>query len=196
MKNLLSSISLLFFLCLSLAACGPGNTVKLLPPPPIAASSLPPPSAPSVSVVAFKDSRPDPYVIGQRRDGSAFTTTGDTANWIGRALADELARKGFRVTFSTDARQARNSGPNYLVTGEVNEVWLKEVSATELSAQMRVTCTLANKAAQIWTEPCNSSQSRTFLPGASNADELLLDTLNDLIKPIADKILQTAQDKK
>lgn len=187
--------ALFFFTLYALTACGPGNTVKLLPPPPIAASSLPPPSAPSVSVVNFKDMRQDPSVIGARRDGSAFTTTGDVATWIARALADELARKGFRVTFSTDARQARISSPTYLVTGEVNEVWLKEVSSTEMTAQMRVSCTLANKAGKIWTESCNSSQSITSLPSGDNADKLLLDTLSDLIKPIAEKIVQTATQK-
>lgn len=192
MKKLSAFITLACLFCLSLLGCGPGNSVKLLPPPPIAASSLPPPSAPSVSVVAFTDARKDPTVVGQRRDGSAFTTSGDVANWIARALADDLARKGFRVTFSTDARQARNSGPTYLVTGVVNEVWLKEISATEMSAQMRVSCTLANKAGKIWTESCNSSQSRTSLPAGDNADQLLLDTLADLIKPITDKIVQTA----
>lgn len=196
MKNLSRLLPLLFALCFSLAACGPGNSVKLLPPPPIAASSLPPPSAPSVSVVNFTESRQEPSVVGQRRDGSAFTTTGDVATWIARAVADELARKGFRVTFSTDARQARNSSPTYLLTGVVNEVWLKEVSATEMSAQMRVTCTLANKAGKLWTESCTSSQSRTSLPSGSNADQLLLDTLSDLLKPITEKIVQTANNRK
>ena len=176
-------LALLFMLGIALTACGPGNNVKLLPPPPIAASSLPPPNAPSVSVVAFKDSRSNPAVVGVRRDGSDFTTTGDVATWISRALADDLARKGFRVTYATDALEARNSSPTYLVTGTVDEVWLKENSAMDISAQMRMTVTLANRAGKIWTESCG------------NADNLLLSTLNDLIAPVANKIVDTANSK-
>lgn len=195
MKKLLGIFSLLCMFAI-LSACGPGNTVTLLPPPPIAASSLPPPNAPSISVVSFKDERSDPTVIGKRRDGSAFTTTGDVAVWISRALADELARNGFRVSFATDVKQARNSSPTYLVTGIVNEVWLRELSAAAMSAQMRVSCTLANRAGKIWTESTNSSQSRTSLPAGDNADQLLLDTMQDLVKPIAAKIMQSAENKK
>ncbi|MDE7370661.1 MAG: hypothetical protein K2N07_02755 [Desulfovibrio sp.] len=40
---------------LLLSACGPSNTVRLLPPPPLDASVLPAPNAPSVSVVNFED---------------------------------------------------------------------------------------------------------------------------------------------
>lgn len=187
--------SLLLLLVITLTACGPGNTVRLLPPPPIAASSLPPPNAPSVSVVSFKETRSNPSVVGVRRDGSDFTTTGDVAVWISRALADDLARKGFRVTYATDAREARNSSPTYLVTGTVDEVWLKENSAMDLSSQMRITVTLANRAGKIWTESCNTSQTKTGLPGSGNADNLLLSTLNDLITPVANKIVNTANSK-
>lgn len=185
-------ITLLLLIC-TLAACGPGNSVRLLPPPPLAASSLPPPNAPSVSVVNFSDDRPDQYAIGTRRDGSAFTTGGDVAQWIGRSLADELARRGFRVTFAMDANQARNSNPDYLVTGKVDQVWIRESSALEMSAQMRVNCTLASRKGKLWTETCNSSQSRGTLPSSSAADKLLLDTLDDLLRPIAQKILQTVE---
>lgn len=186
-------------LCLAflfLCACGPGNSVRLLPPPPIAASSLPAPTAPSVSVVNFKDERIDPIAIGQRRDGSAFTTTGDVSSWVSRALADELARKGLRVTFAMTASQARSSNPDYLVTGSVNEVWLKENSAMDMSAQMRIICALASRQGKLWSETCNSSQNRASLPSGSSAENLLLDTLRDLIKPVADKILQTVEAKK
>lgn len=180
----------------SLAACGPGNMVRLLPPPPLQASSLPPPTAPSVSVVNFKDDRLDSSAIGVRRDGSAFTTTGDVAIWVSRALADELARKGFRVTFAMTAAQARSSSPDYLVTGTVNEIWLKENSALEMTAQMQVNCTLANRKGKLWNESCNSSQTRSGFPSGSAADNLLLDSLEDMLKPIANKILKTAESSK
>ena len=179
-----------------LSACGPSNTVRLLPPPPLDASVLPAPNAPSVSVVNFEDKRVDTSSVGVRRDGSAFTTSGDVAEWISRALADELARSGFQVTFAANVNQARSGNPDYLVTGQVDEVWLKENSSLEITSQMRVKCALANRKGRLWSESCNASQSRSGLPSGSTADNLLLDTLRDLVKPMAQKIVQTIDAKK
>lgn len=183
-------------LALSLAACGPGNSVRLLPPAPIQAAALPAPNAPSVSVVSFTDKRPDMYSIGIRRDGSSFTTQGDVAQWISRALADQLARDGLRVTFATNTSEARGGNPDYLVTGRIDEVWLKESSAMELSAQMRLNCTLANRKGKLWNETSNTSQTRASLPSGAAADNLLAETLRELIKPLANKILNTVETKK
>lgn len=180
----------------ALSACGPSNTVKLLPPPPIEASSLPAPNAPSICVVNFEDKRLDPGVIGERRDGSSFNTSGDVPLWISRALADDLARKGFRVTFAMSTSQARSSNPDYLLTGIIQEVWLKEASATEISAQLRMDCTLANRKGKLWTESCNTSQNKTSLPTGSFADNLLLDTMRDLVGPVAQKVTQSIEGKK
>lgn len=181
---------------LLLAACGPGNTVRLLPPPAIEASALPQPNAPSISVVAFADKRSEPEIVGKRRDGSAFTTNNDVAQWISRALADELARKGMRVTYALDTAQARSGNPDYLVTGQVEQVWLTEASAVELTAQMRVLCSLANRKGKIWSETTSSSQTQGGLMASGSADNLLQQTMRNLVQPIAAKIISTIEKSK
>lgn len=179
-----------------LTACGPSNNVRLLTPPPLDATILPAPNAPSVSVVSFEDKRVDTSSIGVRRDGSAFTTNGDVAQWISHVLADELARNGFRVSFAANVNQARSANPDYLVTGQVDEVWLKANSSVEMSSQMRVKLSLANRKGRLWSESCNASQNRSGLPSGATADNLLLDTLRDLVKPMAQKIVQTIDARK
>lgn len=191
MKSVL--LPVLALMACILCACGPGNTVRLLPAPALQASSLPAPNAPSISVVAFADRQADPEIVGKRRDGSAFTTSADVAQWISRALADELARKGMRVTFAMDTAQARSGNPDYLVTGTVEQVWLTEVSAVELTAQMRVQCTFANRKGRLWQETTNSSQTYGGLLTGSAANNLLLDTLRDLVRPVAEKIITTVE---
>ena len=61
---------------------------------------------------------------------------------------------------------------------------------------MRVKCALANRKGRLWSESTNASQSRSGLPSGSTADNLLLDTLRDLVKPMAQKIVQTIDAKK
>ncbi|MDR2745179.1 MAG: hypothetical protein LBB66_08335 [Desulfovibrio sp.] len=187
-------LSLLFVLFL--AACGPSNNVRLLPQPPLDAAVLPAPNAPSISVVTFTDNRPDRTSLGVRRDNSAFVTSDNIADWVSRALADELGRNGMQVSYAATFKQARNGNPDYMVTGELNALWLKEVSATELSTELRVTYFLANRQKRILKDSFNSAQSRTGLPTSSAAENLLLDTLRDLVKPVARKIVQSVEGKK
>lgn len=181
---------------LLLTACGPSNNVRLLPPPPLDASVLPAPNAPRVSVVAFADKRADQTTLGVRRDKSAFVTGDDVAQWVSRALADELARNGLQVTYASTVAQARSGNPDYLVTGELDEAWLREPSTTELSTGLRVNYVLANRQGRILRESLNSGQSRTGLPSGSAAENLMLDTLRDLIKPMARKIVQAIEARK
>ncbi len=180
---------------LLLAACGPSNNLRLLPPP-LDASVLPAPNAPRVSVVTFADQRQDQSALGVRRDKSAFVTGDDVPQWISRALADELARNGMQVTFALNVNQARSGNPDYLVTGQVDEVWLREASATDISSTLRVSYVLANRQGRLLRESLNASQSRSGLPSGAAADNLMLETLRDLVKPMAQKIVQAVQAQK
>ncbi len=187
-------------LCISLlallAACGPSNNVRLLPPPPLDASVLPAPNAPRVTVVTFEDKRMDQTVIGTRRDNSAFVTTDNVAQWISKALADELARNGMQVSYSLSVNEARKGNPDFLVTGQIDEANIRETSTTDMSTSLRANYVLANRQARILRESLNASQSRTGLPSGSAADNLMLETLRDLVKPMAQKIVQTIEAKK
>ena len=190
------NVLFLVLLAFLATACGPANSVRLLPPPFQEGAVLPGPKAPRVTVVAFYDKRQDMTVIGSRRDNTAFVTNDSVTQWISKALADELARNGLQVSYSDSVNQARAGNPDYLVTGDVDQVWLREKSATDLSTQMRVNYSVANRQSRIYKETLNASQSRTVMPTGSAADNIMLDTLRELIKPMAQKIVQAIEAKK
>ena len=190
------NVLFLVLLAFLATACGPANSVRLLPPPFQEGAVLPGPKAPRVTVVAFDDKRQDMTVIGSRRDNTAFVTNDSVTQWISKALADELARNGLQVSYSDSVNQARAGNPDYLVTGDVDQVWLREKSATDLSTQMRVNYSVANRQNRIYKETLNASQSRTVMPTGSAADTIMLDTLRELIKPMAQKIVQAIEAKK
>ena len=190
------NVLFLVLLAFLATACGPANSVRLLPPPFQEGAVLPGPKAPRVTVVAFDDKRQDMTVIGSRRDNTAFVTNDSVTQWISKALADELARNGLQVSYSDSLSQARAGNPDYLVTGDVDQVWLREKSATDLSTQMRVNYSVANRQNRIYKETLNASQSRTVMPTGSAADTIMLDTLRELIKPMAQKIVQAIEAKK
>lgn len=101
-----------------------------------------------------------------------------------------------QVTFALNVGQARSGNPDYLVTGQVDEAWLRETSATDLATSLRVNYVLANRQGRLLRESLSSSQSRTGLPSGAAAENLMLETLRDLVKPMAQKIVQTIQAKK
>lgn len=178
-----------------LAACGPSNTVRLLPLPQPAVSTLPAPNAPRVSVVRFEDKRLD-LILGIRRDGTSFSASEDVAQWFSRALADELTRAGFQVSYALNPGMARSGRPDYIVTGEVRQVQVKEVSATEYSSAMEAQFRLAGIKGEIAGESLTASLNRTAIPGAGIADDLLQQTLQEVVQPMARKIARHVEAKK
>ena len=191
MKTLirLSALSgLLLALALTLAACGPSSTVRLLYRP-ADASLIPSPTAPAISVVQFKDARSNSYV-GVRKDNSPFIPNGQVPEWVSRSLADELNRQGLRVTYATSLELARAAQPEYILTGELQELWIRESSSTDIAANIKALISVTSHRGKLFNEHMTSSQSRQGLPSSSNAEELLFNTVQELVQAAALKTQQ------
>ncbi len=182
--------ALIVFTC---AACTPNSTVPLLYPQKDS-SILPITGAPSVAVVQFKDNRSTDD-LGVRLDNTSFDSTTPVTEWISRSLADALSREGLQVSYAVSTEQARNAGPTYIVTGEVNETWLDEQSHTTMVANIQIDVVLSNKKGRVLKEGFSASQSLSGLPSTSSAQTLLLDTVQKLVKPAATKLAQSILQK-
>lgn len=170
-----------------LTACGPSNTVRLLPLKP-ASSVLPAPTAPTISIVNFTDKRADPSSLGQRRDKSYFSTMDNATTWLGHSIADELSAKGYQVTYAGSAAEAAKGNPDYLLTGSLEELRVTEKSATSFETSMRVKYRLANHHKTLVTETLMAEQNKTSLPSSNAVEGLLKDTLRDIVGPMTDKV--------
>ena len=191
-------IRLLCLLALSsllLAACGPGNTVRLQDPA-TAKGVMPAPNSPTVAIVAFDDKRDDTSIIGERRDNSAFTTTDNVSRWVSMALAEELRAIGYQVSYALSFDQARHAVPDYMIQGSVLKVWLKEDSATSLNTDLKAKFSLANKQKVVVRETVTASQQHTGLPSNSAAENLLCNTVQDLVRTMVEKIRGSIRTKK
>ena len=180
--------ALLLTAMFALCACGPGSTVRLLYRP-ADAPQIPPPTAPSISVVQLKDARSNSY-IGVRRDNSPFIPNGAVPEWVSKSLADELTRLGLRVTYAQNLETARVSQPQYILTGELQEVWIRENSRTEITATVKALISVAGHKGKLLNEGMTSSQSKQGLPGSEAAEELLFNTVQELVHSAANKTQQ------
>ena len=161
-----------------LTACGPSNTIHLQPYK-AASSVLPGPTAPTISVVKFQDQRPDPSSLGKRRDGSYFTTMDSASEWFSRSIVDAFSARGYQVSYAQSTAEAIKGKPAYLLTGTLNELKINEKSATSFDTSITAKYTLADR---------NASQTKTGLPGNSTVENLLRDTLTDVVNPMAEKV--------
>lgn len=174
-------------LVMSLAmACGPANTVRLLYSP-ADQTNLPRPGAPRVAVVMLTDKRTTPN-LGIKSDGSAFVSNTSVADWVSRSVGEELTKLGPQVSYSTSMAAATAAKPDYIISGTINEVWLKENNPTSLEAIIRISISLANNKGVIYSENLRSAQQKQGLPRSTAADSLLADTLRETLAPAMAKL--------
>ena len=172
----------------ALSACGSSSTIRLLYRP-ADAPSIPAPTAPSLSVVQLKDARNNSY-IGVRHDNSPFIPNGTVPEWVTRSLAEAFTRQGLRVTHAENLETARSSQPQYILTGELQEVWVRESSRTDITASVKVFISVTGHKGKLINESVMSSLSRQGLLGSAAAEELLYNTLQELVQSVAHKTQQ------
>ena len=178
---------LLAALCV-LSACGPGSTVRLLHRP-ADALQIPAATAPSLAVVQLKDVRSNSY-IGVRRDNSPFIPNGAVSDWMTRSLADAFTRQGLRVTYAQSLEAARASQPNYILTGELQEMWIRENSGTDISASVKAFIAVTGHKGRLINESVMAALSKQGLLGSAAAEELLYNTVQELVQSVAHKTQQ------
>ena len=177
-------LAVLFTLC----ACGPNSTVRLLYRP-ADAPQIPASTAPSIAVVQLKDARSNSY-IGVRRDNTPFIPNGTVPDWVTKSLADELTRQGLRVTYAQTLETARVAQPQYILTGELQEVWIRENSSTDISANIKAFISVTGHRGKLFSEGVTASLSKQGLPGSAVAEELLFNTAQELVQSVANKTQQ------
>ena len=181
-------LAMLIAVLFTLGACAPSSTVRLLYRP-ADAPQIPAPTAPSISVVQFKDTRSNSY-IGVRSDNTPFIPNGTVPDWVTQSLADALTRQGLRVTYAQNLETARASQPQYILTGEPQEVWIRENSRTDISASVKAFISVIGHKGKLISEGMTSSLSKQGLPGSAAAEELLYNTLQELVQSVANKTQQ------
>ncbi|HJA08616.1 MAG TPA: hypothetical protein H9962_05440 [Candidatus Mailhella merdigallinarum] len=184
--RLFSGLCAALLCALTLAGCAPKDTVRLLYTP-VTPSVLPAPTAPRVAVVLFEDKR-GKQEIGTRSKGGVFSAATSVPEWISRSLADEISRMGPQVSYAPSIQLAQSARPDYIVTGTVEEVWVKESNPTTYAATVRISFNVANRQGSVYSQNLSSSQEKTGLPSSGMVEDLLTGTLREVLGVAASKI--------
>lgn len=172
--------------CLSLIiACSGNKNLRLIYP--ATEQIIPDAGASYIVVVKFEDLR-NKAEVGERKDGSKIYTDGNVSDWVSRAIADELVKKGHQVGYAVSREKAEAAKPQYILTGSVNQVWLKEVSNLECNSHMAIRVTLLKDGKNKLTENFESYVERKDLPFANVDSKTMTDNLQAIAKNAAQKI--------
>ena len=176
----------------TLTGCGPKDTVHLQysSATPVV---MPSPTAPRMAVVLFEDKRPMRDSVGLKRDGSKFTPDSLVTEWVSRGLADELSRMGPQISYTPTIQLAQPANPDFIVTGSVDEVWIREVGVTTFNATIKVTVNLANRNGNIMSQTLASTQERRGVPTSGSVENLMMDTLREVMGVAASKISEASR---
>lgn len=184
-------VLLLGLLLVGVGGCMPKDTVRLMYAS-AEPTALPAPTAPHVAVVLLEDKRGQ-EPIGVRSNGDAFLPGSPVAEWVSRSLADELSRKGPQVSYAPTIQLAQSAQPNYIITGTVDEVWVKEINAATYSAVVRIKLTMANRQGVVFAEGLSATQEKSGIPSSALAENVLTETLRDVLKAAAAKLAVVAR---
>ncbi len=181
---------LLCAVCLSGCA---GNIVTLSYPPAQPGAALPPAGNRAVCVVDFANNRTTSD-IGRRQNGDALLARTPVERWLALGVAQELRNAGYRVDTAETMAEAVARQPEYIVTGEVEEVWLAESSLTRYTGTIRASISLLDgNGGYITRNAYNSTYSKTVLPVYGVPQTLLDDALAEMLQPAVRLLVKTMQ---
>lgn len=147
--------------------------------------SHPPPDAMSVYIVDFENKR-EKSAIGERQRGDQILPRTLVERWIALGVKEELSRAGYQAVVVETLSEALTHVPDYIITGEAEDVWLSEHSFARYIGSVRASISLLDgKGRHITTNSYSSVFSRTVLPVYGVPQSLLDEALFEMLQPAA-----------
>jgi hypothetical protein len=151
---------------------------------PSAGEQIPAPTKKSrVCVVDFENLR-DKNAIGVRLNGETLLPRTLVERWLALGIAEELGRAGYAVSLAETTADALAEHPDYIVTGEAEEVWIAETSLTRFTGSIRARITLSQgNGLNTTSNSYNSVYSKAVLPVYGVPQTLLGEALSEMLRP-------------
>lgn len=185
MRSLLH-IALCLLALVAAVGCSTSNSVRLAYAPVKEGADA---CTKSITVQRFEDAR-ESDALGPKADGTKFYPSSSVADWVSKALYDELEQAGCMMAYhEAEYRPVTD----YTVTGTITKVHLAEVSATQYEVELAMDVVMARNDEAVYRESVVSQISKRVVPGKKNPGEILSEGLQELLRPVTAKILARMQ---
>ena len=143
----------------------------------------------SVAVVAFKDQRSS-IAIGEKKDGQNIYGKPLAAEWISRALLEELKMAGCQAEYHD---KGSDFNTDYIVTGEVKEAYFKQESISGFVADMKLRIVVNKSGKKIVGKEFTSSIRKKTLPSSGAYNEVLSELLQGMMREVVPDIREVME---
>ena len=171
---------------LGLISCAAKTTVDLRYQP---AGINMAPCSKSISVVELEDAR-DRTAVGETNEGKLFFGKTSVAEWISRALYDELAKSGCRVEYHEKEYAFET---DYTLIGEIKEVFVKQESLKDYGASMRLRIEVKADGKKVFGKNFSSTYSKTTVPSPGVNSKVLTALLQGMMRELVPEIRDNLQ---
>ncbi len=148
-----------------------------------------PPCKSSIAVVALVDQRSS-IAIGEKKDGQNIYGKPFAAEWISRALLEELKMAGCQADYHD---KGSDFNTDYVVTGEVTEAYFKQESISGFVADMKLRIVVNKSGKKIVGKEFTSTIRKKTLPGSGAYNEVLSELLQGMMREVVPDILEVME---
>ncbi len=180
-------LRVLLFLGLALiVGCASTTTIDLIYHPIDVDTS---PCKSSVAVVALEDQR-ESEAVGEKKDGQQIYTKPDAAEWISRALLEELKKSGCQGEYHDTGTDFNT---DYIVTGAVKKMYFKQVSMSGFASDMKLRIVINKGGQKVLGKEFTSTLKKKTVPGSGAYNEVLSELLQNMLREVVPDVREVIE---
>ena len=138
----------------------------------------------SIAVVELVDQRGE-EAVGKTNEGKLFYGEKSVAEWISKALYEELTNGGCRAQYH---EKEYDFDTDYILIGAIQEVFVTQASLTKYNARMQLKIVLKSGDQQVFERQFSSNYSKrtVFSPGVNS--KVLTEVLQGMMKEVVPEV--------
>ncbi len=180
-------LRLLLFLGLSvIVGCATPTSINLIYDPIDADTS---PCKSSVAVIALEDQR-EFEAIGEDKEGQRILGTPVAAEWISRALLEELKKGGCRGEYHD---KGSDFNTDYVVTGAVKEMYFTQESISGFASEMKLRIVVNKGGQKVLGKGFSSTLRKKTLPSSKAYNKVLNELLQNMLREVVPDVREVIE---
>jgi hypothetical protein len=140
-------------------------------------------------VIALEDQR-ESEAIGERKDGQQIYGKPVAAEWISRALLEELKKSGCQGEYHD---KGSDFTTDYVVTGAVKQMYFKQESISGFASEMKLRIVINKGGQKVLGKEFSSTLRKKTLPGSGAYNEVLSELLQNMLREVVPDVREVIE---
>jgi len=143
----------------------------------------------SIAVVALEDQR-ESEAVGEKKDGQQIFGKPVAAEWVSRALLEELKKSGCQGEYHDTGTDFNT---DYIVTGAVKKMYFKQESMSGFASDMKLRIVINKGGQKVLGKEFTSTLKKKTVPGSGAYNEVLSELLQNMLSEVVPDIREVIE---